>query len=484
MKYALTAIAGILISGLATAAVDPMSGSYIQQAIDYQGKDLDLNVKFERVYNSRSNHRGWFGYGWCSNFETRIETTPDNIKFIYCGDGSHTTYNKTGNQYTSAESKETSFKKVGSNFVRTSKDGVEETFDQEGRLTRIKRGKDHISLKYKGSVPSELVDSGGRKVQVLSKDNQITEISFETSLDGKTMKEKIASYTYDGEHLKSVNNFWNNTYSYSYDKQNNLVKSVWPNGEEVKISYNSNDWVKSVVGHDLCVENYDYTMKGSARDNYEVKVTNLCKNEKVDERIYTFKYNESKTRTVSSEAFEDGQNREYKYDDNGQVIQIVEKVYGRNGSINEIITNVTRDSNGRISKVENQFERKSYLYIPHDGRYFIGSIKIEDLSGGKTVNSFTHGFEYKNAKLSAYKKPDGEKLMFSYDDDGQLQTARLGNLVAAINYAGNTVIGVTLNGKKLPMDIYSIEATPEEIKAVNLYLGYATALNLLSINLP
>src|SRR5690606_36657651 len=51
------------------------------------------NLEVIRSYNSRSIFSGIFGYGWCSDFETRIETTLEgNLKLTECGGGMEISY--------------------------------------------------------------------------------------------------------------------------------------------------------------------------------------------------------------------------------------------------------------------------------------------------------------------------------------------------------------------------------------------------------
>ena len=51
-----------------------------------EGPGFPLSIK--RTYNSRSLYNGFFGFGWCSNLETRLSELPDgSIKVVECGGG-------------------------------------------------------------------------------------------------------------------------------------------------------------------------------------------------------------------------------------------------------------------------------------------------------------------------------------------------------------------------------------------------------------
>ena len=65
------------------------SDKWVDLSIPSSGYDLEI----ERTYNSRTLHNGLFGFGWCSDFETKLKVTPDgNINIIECGGGSKVVY--------------------------------------------------------------------------------------------------------------------------------------------------------------------------------------------------------------------------------------------------------------------------------------------------------------------------------------------------------------------------------------------------------
>ena len=81
------------VSGL----VDTRSAGYSKTFVDFKSKGKGFPLEIKRPVNSRSIYNGLFGYGWCSNFETRLSTLPaDTIKVVECGGGMEVLYHPKG----------------------------------------------------------------------------------------------------------------------------------------------------------------------------------------------------------------------------------------------------------------------------------------------------------------------------------------------------------------------------------------------------
>ena len=75
------------------ATVDMKNANYTESWIDIQLAGSGYALKVQRTYNSRSVFSGMFGFGWCSDFETTIEKTPEGtLKLQECGAGQEVTY--------------------------------------------------------------------------------------------------------------------------------------------------------------------------------------------------------------------------------------------------------------------------------------------------------------------------------------------------------------------------------------------------------
>src|SRR5687768_8115339 len=79
------------------ALVDMRILNYSDTWTDYQQDFPGYTFRIVRSYNSRSLHRGLFGFGWCSDFEDRLYRTPEGtLIFVKCGDGSTSRFIRSG----------------------------------------------------------------------------------------------------------------------------------------------------------------------------------------------------------------------------------------------------------------------------------------------------------------------------------------------------------------------------------------------------
>src|SRR4051812_4771149 len=81
-------VASNLFSMNAHAIVDMKSANYSETWTTMQVPGVGYDLRVALTYNSRSLFNGKFGYGWCSDFETKIDPTPEgNLKLTECGGG-------------------------------------------------------------------------------------------------------------------------------------------------------------------------------------------------------------------------------------------------------------------------------------------------------------------------------------------------------------------------------------------------------------
>src|ERR1700733_4672261 len=87
----------LLMSVRTFALVDLKNANYSDAWVDLVLPGTGYDLRVERAYNSRTLFNGIFGFGWCSDFETSLEITPEgNLKYSECGAGSETLYQAAG----------------------------------------------------------------------------------------------------------------------------------------------------------------------------------------------------------------------------------------------------------------------------------------------------------------------------------------------------------------------------------------------------
>ena len=324
----------------ASAFVDLKNSNFADSWIDYRSQGTGYQLRIQRTYNSRSTYDGFFGFGWCSDFETRVEVTPSNsLKLIECGGGMEITYvngkplkgkelkshiekiitmskqvnprlqkdyikrlrkDLEDNQYLReelakrlgirgrVENQATYFARGRGGeriefsegfYKRTLADGTHQKFDSKGRLLSFyDRNLNYLKFTYSEGKLIQVVDNNGRRLGFTYNEND--KVSQIKAPGGYRIK-----YNYAGHDLIQVKNAWKMTYSYAYDKLHNLVKVIYPDKTFKQITYNPDkDLVLSLQDRNKCIEKYEYQgSKDNPRNHYWSLIVKTC-NKKVTNR--------------------------------------------------------------------------------------------------------------------------------------------------------------------------------------------------------
>ena len=82
-----------LLPATSMAIVDMKSANYSESWTDLIVPGVGYDLRVNRAYNSRSLFNGIFGFGWCSDYETKIEVTPESfLRLTECGGGMEIIY--------------------------------------------------------------------------------------------------------------------------------------------------------------------------------------------------------------------------------------------------------------------------------------------------------------------------------------------------------------------------------------------------------
>ncbi len=345
MKFSWLAVV-VIFSFQTHAVVDMKSANYAESYTDLEVPGVGYDLRVTRTYNSRSIFNGMFGFGWCSDFETKIDVTPENaLKLTECGGGVEINYlpkdfkssskDATISKIIAAlkkkrpELKDDYVKKLakemesntfmreefarrldikgsvaagtiyyangkeaenialtGSSYKRTLSDGTYQLFDPKtGRITHMydKNG-NYLKLSWAKEGLLGVVDNMGRK------------LTFKLHPTTKKVAlivgpEKLtASYVTKGENLEEVKNAKGETYKYAYDDLHNLTKITLPDGTYKALTYNKDrDWVTSFRSPKGCLETYDYTLgKPDPKSYFRSTVVKKCGKEVTNQSSYEF----------------------------------------------------------------------------------------------------------------------------------------------------------------------------------------------------
>ena len=460
---------------LSQAVVDTKSAGYSKTFVDFALDKAGFPLKVERAYNSRSLYNGLFGFGWCSNFETRLETLPDNsVKGVECGGGMEVFYypkqksadvnlqvdlilkniskkrvkmtkkekRKLKKDLMQSQTLRADFLKAlkikgkilagvkyfangryneyvlfrDNRFYRKLPTGVSETYNSDGRLIRVLDKSGH-SLTFSWGVKAlEIRDNRGLNMKLVldSTSGKVKQVKFK--------KKVVASYKYNGrEDLISVNNSYKENFKYAYDKLHNLVKITYPDKTTEKLTYNKKkDWVMSFKNRKDCVESYNYGKNPKNSNHYYSTVKKVCGRKIVNQSKYEF-WNKALPR---------GKGR-YLYRArsrvNGQLTDVIyHPQFGTPISLfkNGVRTERRYYSTGFLKSKETPFRKVEYKkYSKKCRKPELVRIQTKNSSGKKVIQSENISFEFlENCKLSMARKSKDEWIKVTHDRLGRLKS--------------------------------------------------------------
>ncbi len=462
------------------ALVDMNNAGYTNSWVDLEVPGNGYEMRVLRAYKSRTIYNGMFGFGWCSEFETKLETTSEgSIKISECGDGQEINFSakevtradvdNTINQITAkmkADKKNstssalfwtklktqlleddqarTSYAKQygivvpikdGQKFMANGKevenvifaknfytrnlpDGSYQRFDMNGKLTHMydKNG-NFLKFEYQKDLLTEIQDNNARRLTFKYFPNK--KVQKITAPNGV-----ITEYKYNQQDDLIWNkNAWaqkdKDVYIYEYNEFHNLVKAMWPDKTSIAIKYdNVKDWVTSFTDRDKCTESYKYEFSATnPKFNYWSTATKVCGKETVANNRYEFWHKEMP---------------------NGQVV--LSRVQTNvNGNVRDI---TYHDTFGKPVTIKNNNERVDFEYYA-DGlvklktssiaklefNYDAASKKVSQVKTiflnekGKPVSNRSTNFKYDaKGNLNYAENTEGQKITMTYDIKGRIQT--------------------------------------------------------------
>lgn len=331
----------------AQALVDMKNANFSKSWIDMEVKSSPLNLKVQRVYNSRNLHNGIFGFGWCSQFETLLEVTHDGqIRITECGGGAHLLYQEEGFKGSSNKvvinkilkrvkkknsgmdqkalaklrqeleasrslrlefirklnlsgtaKKGTKYYLTGrradfvvlknNSYIRKLGDGSFQKFNENGYLVGLMNGRGGtVKIERNGKKISKIQDSKGNQLifKNNSRSHRVREIIGPSGMKAK--------YSFSGEDLKCATMSNKKKVCYEYDDLHNLVQIKYPDKTTEQLTYNKDkDWVTSFKDRKGCLETYKYgENKKDPLNHYWSDVKKVCNKKVVHKSRYEFKH--------------------------------------------------------------------------------------------------------------------------------------------------------------------------------------------------
>ena len=298
MKLLSLALVTLMLTAFAHAGVNLKNGnfyiSYTDIVVPGGGKKLEIT----RTYNSKATEIGWFGFGWGSEFETRLEVSADGSVVIHeHGTGAKSRFTPktqidpvaTSTKIVTEMRKKTALsekaaseliQKLATNaelrhtyamnfgihsnvapgttlyshdlgpqtlavtkegFRRDHSDGRQDFFDTEGQMVKISDKSGYfVGFTYKEGKLESL------------KDSQAKQIYFSWYPDGLVKEiwsagDKKATFKYQDSDLVSSKDVGDNAYEYSFDKSHNLTEIRYADKTKLSINYDPQTFFVSQV---------------------------------------------------------------------------------------------------------------------------------------------------------------------------------------------------------------------------------------------
>ncbi len=338
----------ITYSSYTHSFIDMKNANYSDTWVDLQIPGGGYNLEVVRTYNSRSLHNGIFGFGWCSEYETKIDiTSTGELLLTQCGAGLQTSFSprknntkriestikkilraykkknphttskilkklrmeikgdphkreilakelgikghiKSQQTYYSNNTKSDSIIKKKTYYERRLSNGKKQRFNFKGQLIRLfDANGNFIKFRYnKNGLIDRITDNMQKSLFITYyKNKKIKSITG----PGK----QTASYRYtsrnDLSHVKLANK---DVYKYKYDNLHNLTEITFPDKTTTKIQYNKKkDWVISFKDRKNCIEKYKYTLSPDDPENhYWSEIKKTCKGKVVSQSKFEFWY--------------------------------------------------------------------------------------------------------------------------------------------------------------------------------------------------
>ncbi len=300
----------LLISNLANANVDIRQGSFHDSNLDFIIVNSSSDMRLQRQYSSRSISKGWFGWGWCSNYEDKVEVKKGNNQIIYISCNLKVILNKDNNEPSLWKSNSAdnyfAFKK-SSNYHLSKKDGFELIFNKNGELIERldKRGRSLKITRHKRFLQDENIilvkDSTDIQMKlVFGKGGTVNRVLLTSAKNlvlfrGKDFirpKSVRLNYLYSDGNLKTVSSTNTIIYRYSYSKTRNLELIVREDKKAKKVAYDEQqDSVVQVNNFDGCIETLTYWLNPQKpKAHYRTRYVKSCNSMVVQAGTFEFNY--------------------------------------------------------------------------------------------------------------------------------------------------------------------------------------------------
>ncbi len=432
-------------SGSKGSPVYVATGGFIKTFMDVSIPTPGLSLDVVRTYNSQDHYNGPFGYGWVSEHTMQLIEYTDGVNWyvtIRLKDGRRAEFLRTtATEYTplkvlpgdrlvheARDPLTPSSGTPGSDFVyklnprcagcaRSSNPEI--WFNEKGFLELIRDNRGNWLRFYYNSdgLLSKVMHSSGKSLLYFYGTNR--KVSSIQLPDGNYLR-----YEYDSDdNLISFTDPEGNTTRYVYDDSHRLISIVDPEGRPLfQAEYDEFNRVTKYQEREL-IYTYSY-------DPANKKTTKTDSNNKTT----TYYYNDDEV--ITKIVFPDGSVKEFKYDENGNPVELTDEngnrwkyEYDENGNLlkkTDPLGNVWKYTYNERNQITSITDPLGYsITYEYDTKGNL--IKKTDKLGNSWVYTYNQ-----NGQKTSVTDPLGRKTTYEYDKDG--------NLIKIIDPLGNETL--------------------------------------------
>ncbi len=307
MKQKIIFIFFFILYPISHATLDVRNGSYNHTSLDFIVSNSEIDMRLQREYSSRDNRRGWFGWGWCSNYESKLVIHENEIIFKSCRfEIGFKRINKTLWKTISEPNGTIKVKK--NQFILDMQDGFIYVFNNAGSLLSIlDRNQKTLAFNWSPRIFSKakvltVRSSDHFEMQFIFNSNHIVDRVVISAPRGLVLhreerevrpKRWTFFYQYQDDNLISFKEEAKTLVSYKYSLLRNLVEVQTRFSKTFKVQYDEEkDLVTNVTHPDGCYEDLAYWFNSTQPQNHHrVQYKKVCDKAVIVFGIYEFIYN-------------------------------------------------------------------------------------------------------------------------------------------------------------------------------------------------
>ncbi len=367
-----------------------------------------MEPKAERVYNSKSSHNGFFGFGWGSDYEVFLKVSADGSVVVYENGGG------AQNRFSSPN--------LNTNEINSGIEAILAAKKKIGGLsgTQIDQDKNRLKTdaRYRNDEWQRLFEKNLVQPRKLAEGTMLksNKFSYQTMKKVKTgymrtfENGQVQTFDDDGRLVRWADKN-NNFITLGYDKQGFLSFIQDNLNRRMNITMNSKGKIEKIVGDKGQTATYKYNgdelaySKDTDGNIYEFKYSSNNRHNLVE-----IKYTDSTTLQLGYHEMNKCENVKWVKDRDGTVTQY-DYTGECNGGLEHSTSTITKSSDGKESS------KSSYTYIERaraDGERYTYKL-VTEVDGDRTETVYN---ECCGLPLEITK--NGQKTSFVYDSYGHI----------------------------------------------------------------